>query len=174
MPNGSGIEWTECLLIIGTGYRVKVFSLILNSSVGLSAGIQSAGDLVQETLWVQILHSAEEDNLSPFDLKIACLCQCIEINNKHAHVQTLFQHTLTFHIKQHKNHPFWTEVLIIHVYEYSIFLLHDMWNTYFYCVFTWYVEYVSSACLLCHVLPACAWSEMTEMFKQTYGQNLHD
>ena len=27
-----------------------------------------------------ILHSSEEDNLSPFDLKIACLCQSIEIN----------------------------------------------------------------------------------------------
>ena len=27
------------------------------------------------------LHSAEEDNLSPFDSKIACLCQSIEINN---------------------------------------------------------------------------------------------
>ena len=43
---------------------------------------------------VQILHSAEEHNLSPFDLNIACLCHSIEINNKyvcmyvcmHAHV----------------------------------------------------------------------------------------
>ena len=31
--------------------------------------------------WVRILLSAEEDNLSPFDSKIACLCQSIEINN---------------------------------------------------------------------------------------------
>ena len=30
---------------------------------------------------IQILHSAEEHNLSPFDLNIACLCQSIEINN---------------------------------------------------------------------------------------------
>ena len=30
---------------------------------------------------VQILHSAEEDMLSPFDLKIACLGQSIKINN---------------------------------------------------------------------------------------------
>ena len=81
MPNGSGVRWTECLLIIGTGFRVQVFSLILDSSVGLSTGIQSAGDWVSETLWVRILHSAEEDNLSPFDSKIACLCQSIEINN---------------------------------------------------------------------------------------------
>ena len=58
-----------------------VFSLILDSSVGLSAGIQSAGEWASETPWVRILHSAEEDNLSPFVSKIACLCQSIEINN---------------------------------------------------------------------------------------------
>ena len=81
MPNGSGVRWAECLLIIGTGCRVQVFSLILDSSVGLSAGIQSAEDWVSETPWVRILLSAEEDSLSPFDSKIACLCQSIEINN---------------------------------------------------------------------------------------------
>ena len=53
------------------------FSLILDSSVSLSAGIQSAEDSVQKTLWVRMLHSAEEDNLSPFDAKIASLCQSI-------------------------------------------------------------------------------------------------
>ena len=74
----SGVKWAECSLTIGTGCRVQVFSLILDSSVGLSASIQSAGDLVSG---VQILHSAEEHNLSPFDLNIACLCQSIEINN---------------------------------------------------------------------------------------------
>ena len=37
MPKGSGVEWAECSLIIGTGCRVKVFSLILDSSVGLWA-----------------------------------------------------------------------------------------------------------------------------------------
>ena len=76
----------SCSLIIGTGCRLEVFSLvldslILDSSVGLSAGIQSAGDSVPETLWVRILHSAEEDNLSHFDSNIACLCQSIEIKN---------------------------------------------------------------------------------------------
>ena len=30
--------------------------------------------------WVRILHSAEEDKLSPFDSNIACLCQSIEIS----------------------------------------------------------------------------------------------
>ena len=43
-PFGSKDEWAECLLIIGTGCRVQVFSLILDSSVGLSAGIQSADE----------------------------------------------------------------------------------------------------------------------------------
>ena len=72
MPNGSGVRWAECLLIIATGFRVQVFSLILDSSVGLSAGIQSAEDWVSETPWGRILHSAEED-LSPFDSKtLAC------------------------------------------------------------------------------------------------------
>ena len=49
-PTGSGVKWTECSLILGSGSRVQVFSLILDSSVGLSAGFQSAGDLVFETL----------------------------------------------------------------------------------------------------------------------------
>ena len=43
-PTRSKVAWAECLLIIGTGCRVQVFSLILDSSVGLSAGIQSAGE----------------------------------------------------------------------------------------------------------------------------------
>ena len=52
MPNGCGVEWAECSLIIGMGCRVQVFSLILESSVGFSAGIQSAEDSVPETLLV--------------------------------------------------------------------------------------------------------------------------
>ena len=43
----------------------KFYSLIL----GLSAGIQSAGDSVP--LWVRILHSAEENNLSPSSIQCA-------------------------------------------------------------------------------------------------------
>ena len=39
-----------CSQVIGTGCRVHVFSLILDSSVGLSVGIRSPGDLVSETL----------------------------------------------------------------------------------------------------------------------------
>ena len=47
--------------VIGMGYWVQVFSLILNRSVSLSAGIQSAGDCVR--VWcidVCILHSADQ------------------------------------------------------------------------------------------------------------------
>ena len=80
-PTGS--EPAECSLIIGTGYRVQIFNLILDSSVGLWVGIQSLGDLVCPTSKVRILHSAEADNLSPFYSKIACLCQSIKFNNKH-------------------------------------------------------------------------------------------
>ena len=86
-PNGREVKWAECSLIIGMGYWVQVFSLILNSSVCLSAGIQSAKDSVPKTL-VRILHSAEEGNLPHFDSSIACLCQRIEINNKHVYRQS--------------------------------------------------------------------------------------
>ena len=44
----SGAKWAECSLITGTGCRIQVFSLILDSSVGLSASIQSVGELVSE------------------------------------------------------------------------------------------------------------------------------
>ena len=43
-PTDSEVEWSECLLIIGTGCRVQVFSLIHDSSVGLSAGIRFFGE----------------------------------------------------------------------------------------------------------------------------------
>ena len=71
---------SECSLIIGAGCRVQVFAW---SSIAQSV-CQRAFSLL--AIWclghrVQILHSAEEDNLSPFDLNIACLCQSIEINN---------------------------------------------------------------------------------------------
>ena len=91
-PNSSGVKLAECSLIIGTGCWIQVFGLILDSSVGLSAGIKSAGDSVPKTL-VQILHSAEEDNWSPFDLKIVCLCQSIKINNKHVCIATISIYT---------------------------------------------------------------------------------
>ena len=76
----SGAKWAECSLIIGTSCRVQVFAW---SSIAQSV-CQRAFSLL--AIWclgprLQILHSAEEHNLSPFDLNIACLCQSIEINN---------------------------------------------------------------------------------------------
>ena len=76
-----GSNGLNARLSYGRAIEFKFLSLILDSSVGLSAGIQSAGDPVPETL-VRISNSAEQDNLSPFDSKIACLCQNIAINNK--------------------------------------------------------------------------------------------
>ena len=61
-PIGSGVKWAECSLIIGTGCWVKVFSLILDGSMGFWVGIRSAGGLVPQ---LRILHSAEQDNLLP-------------------------------------------------------------------------------------------------------------
>ena len=70
----------ECTLIIGTGNQVQVFfSLILDSSVGLSAGIQSAGDSVPETLRSNPAFSRGRQLVS-LESKIACLSQSIEIN----------------------------------------------------------------------------------------------
>ena len=86
--NGSEVKWAECSLLIGTGCWVQVFSLILDGSVGLWVGIQSAGDKVPWDFQVRILLSAEEDYLSPLDSNIAFLCQSIEINNKHVSRQS--------------------------------------------------------------------------------------
>ena len=80
-PIGSEVKWAECSLIIGTGCWVQVFSLNLDNSVGLWLGIQSAGELASQISQLRILHSAEEDNLSPFDSKIAYLYQSTDIDN---------------------------------------------------------------------------------------------
>ena len=56
--------------------------MILGSLVGLWVDIQSAGDLVSQISKVRIPHPAEEDNFSPFDSNIACVCHSIKINNK--------------------------------------------------------------------------------------------
>ena len=53
---------------IRTHHRDGLLSF-LDSPVGLWVGIQYAGDLVSQTSKVRILHSAEEDRLSPFDSK---------------------------------------------------------------------------------------------------------
>ena len=55
--------------------------LILDSSGGLSAGIQSAGDLVSETLCSNPAFSRGRQLVSFRFEYIACLCQSTEINN---------------------------------------------------------------------------------------------
>ena len=132
MPNGSGVRWAECLLIIGTAVEFKfsawssiaqsvcqqAFSLLeigFQRPYGFESCIQQrkttcllsirkslacarASKLITTNMyvcmhvctcvrtyvriWFRILHSAEEDNLSPFDSKIACLCQSIKINKQ--------------------------------------------------------------------------------------------
>ena len=65
------------------------WSFIAWSSIALSI-CQRAFSLLEirfQRSWVRILHSAEADNLPPFDSKIVCLCQSIEINNKHVYRQ---------------------------------------------------------------------------------------
>ena len=76
----SGAKWAECSLIIGTGCRIQVFAW---SSIAQSVCQRAFSLLANWCLGsrVQILLSAEEHNLSPSDLNIACLCQSIEINN---------------------------------------------------------------------------------------------
>ena len=76
----SWVKWAECSLIIG---RAVEFKFLAWFSIAQSV-CQRAFSLL--AIWclrprVQILHSAEEHNLSPFDSNIACLCQSIEINN---------------------------------------------------------------------------------------------
>ena len=84
----SGAKWAECSLIIGMGCRVQVFSLIVDSSVGLSASIQSAGELVSRAPGSNPAFSRGTQLVS-FDFNIACLCQSIEINNnKHVYRQS--------------------------------------------------------------------------------------
>ena len=61
----------------------NLLSFLAWSSIAQSVCQQAFNLLANRCLrpWVRILHSAEEDNLSPFDSNIACLCQSIEINN---------------------------------------------------------------------------------------------
>ena len=68
---------------------------ILDSSVGLWVGIQSAEDLVFQTSQLRVLRSAQEDNMSLIDSNIAYLCQSITIDN-HRHVCMYVRKILPF------------------------------------------------------------------------------
>ena len=71
-PHGSEVMWAECSLIIGTGCWVEVFSLILDSSIGLRECIQSAGEQVSWDFQVRILHSAEEVEIDTCAFQTGC------------------------------------------------------------------------------------------------------
>ena len=68
---GRELEWADCSLIIGTGCR---FQFLAWSSIAQSVCQRAFSLLAIWCLrpWVQILHSAKEDYLSPFDLNNAC------------------------------------------------------------------------------------------------------
>ena len=63
-------------------------SLILDSLVSLWVDFWSAGDFVSQTSQLRILLSAEEENLSHFDSKIAYLSQSFKVSNKHVNRQS--------------------------------------------------------------------------------------
>ena len=83
--------WDEIIhpFLICNGAAIDVWEWI-NSSPHIFMYMRAFSLLASWCLrpwWVRILPSAEEDNLSPFDSNIACLCQSIEINNnKYGHV----------------------------------------------------------------------------------------
>ena len=80
-------HWSYVLLAL----TIKIFASSLIA--------QSAGDLLSQTLQLRILHSAKEDNLSPFDSKTACLRQRIKINNEQHVVLTVPTHFLSWQLK---------------------------------------------------------------------------
>ena len=76
---GSGVEWAECSLTIGTGWWVQVFSLILDSSVSLASGHSGCWRF---GVWDPGFESCIQQRKTTWlDSNIVCLCQSIEINN---------------------------------------------------------------------------------------------
>ena len=71
-PTGSEVEWAECSLIIGTGHWVQVFLAWFSVAQSVRQGALNLLEIRFQRPWVRFLHSAEVDNLSPFDSKI-CL-----------------------------------------------------------------------------------------------------
>ena len=97
------------------------------------------------TIWclgprVQILHSAEEHNLSPFDLNIACLCQSIEINNNK---YILMSHNLI--IDEVLTLSIWCWVWVVHIIK--LCLVYNMLVS----RHGWYmIQSISSVCYTTH------------------------
>ena len=85
------------MLIIGTGCRVQVFSLILDSSVGLSAGIQSAEHVhaLAETCLALVTM------LSPNQFRITAVL-AISFHLKISHFVNYLRRTLTLKMQLFK------------------------------------------------------------------------
>ena len=79
-PTRNRVEWAECSLIIGTGYWVQVLAWF-STAQSVCQRVFSLLAIWCLRPWVRILYWAEEGDLSPFDSKITCLCQSIEIYN---------------------------------------------------------------------------------------------
>ena len=87
-------------------YILSLYVLFQSCSVGLWAGIQSAGDLVSQTSKVRILHSAGE-NLSHFDPKpLPCARALSKSNNKYLKTKTIYIKSGQEPIREeHASHP---------------------------------------------------------------------
>ena len=77
-PTRSAVKGAEFSLIIGMSCWVQVFTFILGGSIGLWAGIQSAGEWVPQTPGFEILVSPEEGNL----IAIACLSVSVHLRHQ--------------------------------------------------------------------------------------------
>ena len=72
-----------------------------------------------------ILHTAEEDNLSPFDSKITCLCHSIEINNNNIYVLSY----LLISIYRYRSlttiiYMFYLITTLIYEYQFGLFYVY--------------------------------------------------
>ena len=81
------------------------------------------------TIWclrpcVRILHSVEEDNLSPFDSKITCLCQSIDINNN----RHTFLHTYIHTCLQTYIHTYIHTCMHTYIHTYLLLLISMLWH----------------------------------------------
>ena len=119
------------------------------------------------TIWclgprVQILPSAEEHNVSPFDLNIACLCQSIEINNnkkvclsikccyiavkRHEHAVCYFKHHLSLNISVET----WTQRVWHQVYKMYRVLKQCEYHNNQWLVWVWVGEFKSLVAVIPH------------------------
>ena len=86
-------------LVIGIGYWVQVFLAWFSIAQTVCQWAFSLPEIRFQRPWVWILHSAEEDNWSPFDSISRLCCQCIKINtNKNLCQWNDYMHTQMYTI----------------------------------------------------------------------------